>query len=171
MIQNPTPSGGLRGKPSRARPSTSGTLVPVSFAKQEKSLEQKLFVRFKDLNPEAVRVTRYRNGSIQEEILLDDPANPGQVKWIDCFTGEALLNARQKEQLLQRAIMRAPVRLSRVISQAEYQTLSDNDKSILLMSQKEYNLLFFRSSKGGTSGDQAPEGGTGVPPTQGSGGR
>jgi hypothetical protein len=144
-------------------------MVPISFAKQAKPPEERLYSRFKELEPDAVRVTRYKGGSILEEIMLQKPDKTG-THWITSVQAEELLSSRMAEIALERARMRGPNRLKKEIpSDAIYQTLSDNEKKILLMSQKEYNS--FRASKGeqGTQvpiGTQVPAGAAGAAPEE-----
>jgi hypothetical protein len=81
-------------------------------------------------------VTRYRNGSIDEEILL---ARESQPQWIKAVAAEELLSQLRENKSLQIAIMRAPVRLGRLITEEEYHGLATRDKDILQMSQRIYN--------------------------------
>jgi hypothetical protein len=138
--------GQLRGIIPSGRVNTQGPMVPVSFAKQTKSLEERLYSRFQELNPDAVRVTRYRGGTLQEELLLD-AANDGNITWISSVTAEKLLYEAKLASAIKRAIMRAPVRLNIVLSDQDYQKLSDVDKEKLHMSQKDWNS--FRGLQGG----------------------
>lgn len=138
---NPAPRqsrGPARGKPPPG-PGNIGPLVPVSFAKQTKSLEERLYARFKELDPEAVRVTRYRGASIQEEILLKN-ANDGIPTWYSNVEAEKLLSEARAKSALMRAIMRAPARLKKTLSSvAEFNALTDEERRWLLMTQKEWN--------------------------------
>jgi len=153
MSSNPQSGGRSRGGITpAARQQTP--MVPISLAKQEKSQEVRLYNRFKELDPEAVRVTLFRGGSRLEEIFLLDPIT-GQSQWIDAVKAEGLLATRQADNALKRAIMRAPVRLGEIIlTDQAFQALPEEKKRILLMTQKEYNL--FRDLQKEGKGQQAP---------------
>jgi len=133
-------------------------MVPVSFAKQTKSLEERLYLRFRDLNPDAVRVTRFKSGTIKEEILfecliidktqiidgmntikLDKPVVT-QDGWITSEIAESILAIQNRKITVRRDLMRAPARLGlTLVTESELQALSELDKLKLRMSQKEYN--------------------------------
>jgi hypothetical protein len=115
--------------------------VPISLAKQDKSLEERLYSRFRELKPEAVRVTRFKNGSILEEVLLEN--NP---KWFTAVEMEPVLSFQIANSAIERAKARALVRLGRVVpTDQAYQSLTEHERKILLMSQKEWNS--FRASQ------------------------
>lgn len=118
------------------RQSSQGPMVPVSFAKQSKSREERLYSRFSELNPDAVRVTRYPNGTVEEEVKI---FSVDKVQWITAVAAEELLRKKQASKALERNIMRAPVRLGRVLNFESYQKLSDEDRAILEMTQTAYN--------------------------------
>jgi hypothetical protein len=129
-------------------------MVPVSFAKQTKSQEERLYSRFRELNPDAVRVTRYRNGTIMEEVLLLQGDHP---QWITAVVAEGLLSQHNRQKSIERNIARALLRLGRVINEEEYQALPENELNLLQMSQKEFNSFgTFKKVKGG--GFAAPKG-------------
>lgn len=140
-----------------------GPMVPVSFAKQTKSLEERLYSRFRELDPDAVRVTRHRNGTVEEEVLL----GPSNGQWISAVQAEKLLSQHKEQKSLERAIMRSPIRLGKSITKENYQTLSDADKDILRMSQRDYNS--FRALQGAIEGtaQTVPNGEEGtIPPAK-----
>jgi len=147
MSTNPRSFGG-RGVGRNTNPARQQMpTVPISLAKQVKSHEERLYSRFKDLDPEAVRVTRFRSGSLLEEILLKDPNNLGMTHWITSVDAETQLNLFRANAALERAKLRAPVRLGiSILDDQTYQALPDTSKRLLLMSQKEYNS--FRASQG-----------------------
>jgi hypothetical protein len=131
------------GRNTQARTNPQGTLVPVSFAKQTKSQEERLYSRFRELDPEAVRVTRYRNGSIEEEVCIK---TSGAIKWITTMAAEIELSQLKEKKIIQIAIMRAPVRLGKVLaSEEEYHAIPSREQDILRMSQRIYNS--FRASQ------------------------
>jgi hypothetical protein len=166
MNPNPRSFGGRGG----GRNATSGRqqmpTVPISLAKQEKSHEERLYSRFKDLDPEAVRVTRYRSGTLLEEIFLKKPKF-GPERWYSSIEAEGFLNLHLAETALERARLRAPVRLGiQVPDDRTYQLLTDNQKRLLFMTQKEFNS--FRASQGTQGQKPFPEPvetGTGAEPT------
>jgi hypothetical protein len=138
--------GGRNALPARPQMPT----VPISLAKQAKFTEEKLYSRFRDLEPDAVRVTRFKGGSILEEVLLKD-----QTQWITSVQAEGLLTSRKAELAMERARMRAPARIGIYIpDDLAFQALPDDKKKQVLMSQKEWNS--FRGSQG-EQGGKAPQ--------------
>jgi hypothetical protein len=160
LMNNPKPKSGGGRAQVRAPIATRNQvpMVPVSMAKQSKSLEERLYVRFKELDPDAVRVTRFRNGTVIEEVFLNDSNGVGH--WVSSVKAEEALSYKRHLDQIFRAVLRAKVRLGRVITEDEFHKLSKEDKRILLMSQKEYNS--FRALQGG-KGPQGPQTGPGGP--------
>jgi hypothetical protein len=140
-----------KGPQRASAPGSQGPMVPVSFAKQEKSQDLRLYSRFQELNPVAVRVTRYAGGSTVEEIL-HDPDGSGQ-RWIDSVMAEKILYQIKAKARLLTLLARAPLRLKKKLGSAEeFEALPQEEKNILSMSQKDWNL--FRDPDKGISGDQ-----------------
>jgi len=151
------PRGNFRGRGRGAVTSPARQqmpMVPISLAKQGKPPEERLYSRFKELEPDAVRVTRYKSGSILEEVLLQKPDKSG-TQWYSTVHAEEMLSSRKAEIAKERARMRAPTRLGKYLDDKEYQALPDSEKRILLMTQKEYNS--FRASKGAQGTFQVPD--------------
>lgn len=165
MNPNPRRIGG-RGGGSFAPPARQPMpTVPISLAKQAKSSEERLYSRFRELQPIAVRVTRYQNGSIVEEVLLNKPDKSGDAQWITTVQAETILRLQQAASALTRARLRAPVRLGRELpSDQSIQDLPDLEQRILFMSQKEWNNHSFRV-QGLQTGVQKPPGEAKASPT------
>jgi hypothetical protein len=98
-------------------------------------------------------VTRFENGTILEEVSLGDSGSTGQLHWESSVDMEKKLSKHKAKEAMKRARMRCPVRLGIDIPTEEgYMNLSENEKDILLMSQREYNL--FRASQGAQKRDK-----------------
>jgi hypothetical protein len=134
-MNNPTRGRGRgRGFGANATQSASRgpTMVPISLAKQEKPLHEKLRSRFRDLSPDAVRVTQFKSGTVLEEILLNQ-------RWITAVEAEPLLAQFQARQRVRIAVNRSLVRLGRPITEDQFEDLPQKERDILMMSQKEFN--------------------------------
>jgi hypothetical protein len=160
MSSNPR---GFRGRGNGGRNTTQARqvmpTVPVSFAKRMRSPQERLLQRFLELGPIAVRITRYIGGSELEEIALkSDVKDDGTLQWITAIAGEERLSSILDRKAKLRAISRSAIRLGKVVSEKEFDALSQRERCICYMSQQEYNAYSFRASKEAQTGTGVPEG-------------
>jgi hypothetical protein len=86
--------------------------------------------------------------------LVSDRAVNGPV-FVSVLVADNALNAHKVRQERERALARREVRLPEARRRASWGSLTPEERSLLLLSQKEYNS--FRASQGGSTQAQAQE--------------
>jgi hypothetical protein len=132
MNSTQTKSGIAGAGRNRSRPQIP--MVPISFAKQAKPREEALEARFRDLSPDAVRITRHKDGTIEEEVLFNGA-------WLTAVQAGVHLASKKAEIAFQRTLNRAPARIGKILhDKTDYDNLSPAEQHLLHLTQREYSF-------------------------------
>jgi len=119
--------------------------------KKEKTSCEMLMKRFSNLNPDQVRISRTKDGTELEEILVGDV-------WITSWVASQRLAHKQAELVWEIAANRSQARLGRVLTVSQLKELGENHQEVklLMKSQKEYQ--FFLAARGQNPGPALQQG-------------
>jgi len=112
--------------------------------------EMAILRRLKDLNPVLIRSTYGPGGLLQREIQL--PRRGAAAEWVTLLVAEERLASLRERQARERAIARLGARIPTKVG-TSWENLSQQEKDILLLSQREWEL--FRDPQGTEEAEEA----------------